>query len=60
MLSAGGHVMQSQNNMVLPVGLGIVFVEWSEGVEVEVEVEVEKGRQKHDCKFKLTLQMPVS
>ena len=58
MLPAGGHVMQSQDNMVLPVGLGIVFVEWSEGVEGEVEVE--KGRQKHDCKFKLTLQMPVS
>jgi hypothetical protein len=38
MLPAGGHVMQSQDNMVLPVGLGIVFVEWS-GVEGEVEVE---------------------
>jgi hypothetical protein len=56
MLSAGGHVMQSQNNMVLPVGLGIVFVEWNRGREGEVE----KGRQKHDCKFKLTLQIPVS
>jgi hypothetical protein len=31
MLPAGGHVMQSQDNMVLPVGLGIVFVEWSGG-----------------------------